>query len=114
MHYVDSRVLMFFIKIPQIERAEKASFVTYAIAVIMNANLMTIMREKVPIEMQGRVFSAQDTLKNCTIPPGLFLGGILVDYVFEPFMNSVTPLQKLLSLIWDTGVLLKNIEERDT
>lgn len=80
-----------------------ASFVTYAIAVIMNANLTTIMREKVPIEMQGRVFSAQDTLKNCTIPLGLFLGGILADCVFEPFMNSVTPLQKLLSLIWGTG-----------
>ncbi|MDD6274059.1 MAG: MFS transporter [Clostridiaceae bacterium] len=78
-------------------------FVTYAIAVIMNANLTTIMREKVPIEMQGRVFSAQDTLKNCTIPLGLFLGGFLADHVFEPFMSGTASLQKLLSFIWGSG-----------
>ena len=46
------------------------------------------MREKIPVEMQGRVTSAQDTLKNCTIPLGLFLGGILADHVFEPFMET--------------------------
>ena len=77
-----------------------AEFVSYAIAVIMNVNLTTIMREKVPIEMQGRVFSAQDTLKNCTIPLGLFLGGILADHVFEPFMRTSSPLQNALSVLF--------------
>ncbi len=72
---------------------------TYVTAVIMNVNLTTVMREKVPVEMQGRVTSAQDTLKNCTIPMGLFLGGILADHVFEPYME--TP--NFLSGIFGTG-----------
>ena len=37
---------------------------TYVTAVIMNVNLTTLIREKVPVEIQGRVTSAQDTLKN--------------------------------------------------
>ena len=72
---------------------------TYVTAVIMNVNLTTVMREKVPVEMQGRVTSAQDTLKNCTIPLGLFLGGILADHVFEPFMKN----ENFLSGIFGTG-----------
>ena len=54
----------------------------------MNVNLTTIMREKVPVKKQGRVTSAQDTLKNCPIPLGLFLGGILADHVFELFADN--------------------------
>ncbi|WP_034447976.1 MFS transporter [Butyrivibrio sp. AE2032] len=72
---------------------------TYVTAVIMNVNLTTVMREKVPVEMQGRVTSAQDTLKNFTIPLGLFLGGILADNVFEPFMEN----ENILSGIFGTG-----------
>lgn len=49
-----------------------AAFASYIPAVIMNANLTAIMREHIPLEMQGRVFSAKDTLQNCTIPLGLF------------------------------------------
>ncbi len=77
-----------------------AQFAAYTIAVIMNVNMTTIMREKVPVRMQGRVFSAQDTLKNCTIPLGLFLGGILADHVFEPFMKTPSSLQKILSQLF--------------
>ncbi len=77
-----------------------AQFGTYAVAAIMNIHLNTLMREKVPITMQGRVFAAQDTLKNCTNPLGLFLGGILADYVFEPFMKTESTLQKPLSVLF--------------
>lgn len=80
-----------------------AAFGSYVMAVVMNANLTVIMREKVPIEMQGRVFSAKDTLQNCTIPLGLFLGGILADYVFEPFMAAESPVQKILSYVFGSG-----------
>ena len=80
-----------------------AAFGSYVMAVVMNANLMTVIREKVPHEMQGRVFSAKDTLQNCTIPLGLFLGGVLADYVFEPFMAADSPMQKLLSHLFGSG-----------
>ena len=80
-----------------------AAFGSYVMAVVMNANLTVIMREKVPLEMQGRVFSAKDTLQNCTIPLGLFLGGILADHVFEPFMATDSPVQKVLSYLFGSG-----------
>jgi len=77
-----------------------AAFVSYMSAVILNANLDTVMRTNIPIEMQGRVFSAKDTLQNCTIPLGLFLGGIFADYVFEPFMAKDSLPQKILCLFF--------------
>ncbi len=80
-----------------------AAFVSYLSAVIMNANLDTVMRTYVPIEMQGRVFSAKDTLQNCTIPLGLFLGGVLADSVFEPFMATTSSLQGMLSIFFGLG-----------
>lgn len=74
-----------------------AAFGTYLTAAVMNTNLMTFIREQVPLEMHGRVFSAKDTLQNCAIPMSLFLGGVLADRIFEPFMLSDHPLKKLLS-----------------
>ena len=75
----------------------------YAAAVIMGANLDAILREKVPVSMQGRVFSAHDTIKNFTNPFGLLLSGYLADYVFEPFMRTESPLQSVLSGIFKDG-----------
>lgn len=69
----------------------------------ISANLTTIMRTKVPAQMQGRVFSTRDTLQFFTRPLGLFLGGILADKVFEPFMQSASPLQRLLCVIVGPG-----------
>ena len=72
----------------------------------MNVNLTTVMRERVPVKMQGRVTSAQDTLKNCTIPLGLFLGGILADYVFEPFMKNENILSGIFGIGHGAGIAM--------
>lgn len=69
----------------------------------LGANLTAIMRTKVPVEMQGRVFSARDTIQYSTIPIGLLLGGVLADHVFEPFMTTVSPIQGILSVLFGTG-----------
>ena len=74
-----------------------AAFGSYMMAAVMNINLDTIMREKVPTEMQGRVFSAKSTLQNFTIPIALLLGGLLADTVFEPFMLTDSPVQQSLT-----------------
>lgn len=79
------------------------AFVSNIPMAFLNANLTTVMRTNVPIEMQGRVFSARDTIQYSTIPIGTFLGGILADYVFEPFMASGTPPQAALSLLFGAG-----------
>ena len=73
-----------------------AALGSYAMAAIMNAHMTVFIREQTPLEMQGRVFSAESTLKNCAIPLGLFLGGLLADHVFEPFMRSDSTLQRWL------------------
>ena len=80
-----------------------AAFVSYASAAIMNAHLTAIMRSSVPVELHGRVFSARDTLQNGTIPLGLFLGGFLADYVFEPFMAADSRTQRSLAHFFGTG-----------
>ena len=81
-----------------------AAFGSYAMAAVMNAHMTVFMREQIPFELQGRVFSAESTLKNCAIPFGLFCGGLLADNVFEPFMMSDSPLQRWLIPFFGEGM----------
>ena len=54
---------------------------------LMAANQNVIMRNVIPVELQGRVYACRNTLQFFTIPIGLFLGGFFVDKVCEPFME---------------------------
>ena len=54
---------------------------------LMSTNLDAIMRLHIPENMQGRVYSVRNSLQFFTIPVGYFLGGFLVDKVFEPVME---------------------------
>ena len=53
---------------------------------VMSANQNVIMRNSVPVELQGRVYACRNTLQFFTIPIGLALGGFLVDKICEPYM----------------------------
>ncbi len=55
---------------------------------LMAANQNVILRNNIPVELQGRVYACRNTLQFFTIPIGLFLGGFLVDKVCEPFMAA--------------------------
>lgn len=57
---------------------------------LMSGNLDTIYRLRVPEEMQGRFYAVRNSFQFFTIPVGYLLGGILVDYVFEPVMARQT------------------------
>lgn len=65
---------------------------------IMGSNMDVVFRNHIPIDMQGRVYSARNTLQFFTIPIGYFMGGILVDKVFEPFMASQSENSFLISV----------------
>lgn len=67
------------------------------------ANTEYIMRTEVPITMQGRVFSARNTLQYACIPIGNLLGGILADNVFEPYMHRNGLWQNYFSMLVGTG-----------
>ncbi len=65
---------------------------------IMSTNMDVLLRGYIPIDIQGRVYSARNTLQFFTIPVGYLLGGVLVDRVFEPFMKAQPPKGVLASL----------------
>ena len=69
---------------------------------LMNANLDAIMRTSIPQEIQGRVFACRNSLQFFTIPLGYFLGGLLVDTVFEPLMMS-RGADGVLAAVFGTG-----------
>lgn len=62
-----------------------------------------ILRERVPVFMQGRIFSLQGMITSSLSPLGCFIGAVLADYVFEPFMQNTSTLQKILSKIVGNG-----------
>lgn len=69
---------------------------------MMNANMDVLLRNWIPIEMQGRVFSVRNSLQFFTIPIGYFVGGLLVDRVFEPLMASL-PQGTFLTALFGSG-----------
>lgn len=69
---------------------------------LMNTNLDAIMRLRVPDHMQGRVYAVRNSLQFFTIPLGYFMGGFLVDKVFEPVM-ALQAEGSLLVALFGTG-----------
>ena len=69
---------------------------------VMSANMDVLFRTKIPIEIQGRVYSVRNTLQFFTIPLGYLCGGVLVDRVFEPFM-AVQPTDSLWVALFGAG-----------
>lgn len=65
---------------------------------VMSANYDVIFRSTVPTELQGRVYACRNTLQFFTIPIGLFLGGFMVDEIFEPFMMRYGNSESLTAL----------------
>lgn len=63
-----------------------AQIMGWMLVPVMSANQNVIMRNTVPVSLQGRVFACRNTLQFFTIPIGLAWGGFMVDYVCEPFM----------------------------
>ncbi len=65
----------------------------------INAGQMVILYQNIPEEIQGRLFAVRNAIQFSSIPFGILLGGLLADYVFEPFMlkeNAVTLFLRML------------------
>lgn len=65
-----------------------AGFLGWITIPIMNSNMDAVLRLHIPVEMQGRIYSVRNSFQFFTIPVGYLLGGLAVDYVFEPFMAA--------------------------
>lgn len=69
----------------------------------INAGQNVIFYRTVPAEMQGRVFAVRNAIQFCTVPVGILLGGLLADYVFEPFMEAEYGVASVLQLLVGKG-----------
>lgn len=69
----------------------------------INAGQMVILYQYVPEKIQGRIFAVRNALQFSTIPLGILLGGILADYVFEPFMRTDNPVTHILQMLVGAG-----------
>lgn len=70
----------------------------WAAVPIEMANQDALMRDAIPISMQGRVYALRNALQYATIPCGNLLAGWLIDTVLEPFMAKLqgTPVGEVL------------------
>ncbi|MBO4359874.1 MAG: MFS transporter [Eubacteriaceae bacterium] len=57
---------------------------------VMNASMNVILRNTIPVELQGRVFACRNTFQFFTIPLGLAFGGFMVDSICEPLMSTLS------------------------
>ena len=69
---------------------------------VMSANQNVIMRNTIPVSLQGRVYACRNMLQFFTIPIGLALGGFLVDHVCEPYM-AANQSTKWLTTLFGSG-----------
>lgn len=69
---------------------------------VMNTNLDVILRNSIPVKLQGRVYACRNTFQFFTIPIGLFLGGLAVDRIFEPLMQEHEG-SRLLTVLFGSG-----------
>ena len=69
----------------------------------INAGQNVILYQRVPEQIQGRVFAVRNAIQFSTIPLGILLGGFLADYVFEPFMLTENTVSSFLHRIVGRG-----------
>ncbi len=77
-------------------------FIGWILVPIMSTNLEVVLRNSIPLELQGRVYACRNTLQFFTIPIGLFLGGFMVDQVCEPFMADLAR-QSVFHMLFGSG-----------
>jgi MFS transporter, DHA3 family, macrolide efflux protein len=81
----------------------------FADPIIMGSN-RAIWQSKVPLELQGRVFSLQLMFQRAALIPAFLVAGVLVDRFFEPFLatNSIIKetLGPLIGYQTGTGICL--------
>lgn len=77
--------------------------VSTCLGTMVNGLSQSIWQAKVPVQFQGRVFSARRMIAWLVMPIATLLSGPLADRVFEPAMRSGTGLATVFSPVTGTG-----------
>lgn len=81
----------------------------FAAVIVMFAHGMVtgchqvIWQHKVPLQLQGRVFATATALSLSAIPLGYLVAGLLVENVFEPWMNSPVGVAEAVAKLTGSG-----------
>jgi MFS family permease len=78
-----------------------AGFISELTIPFMVSPFYSIWQEKVPGDVQGRVFAVREMLLSSPSPAGYLLGGLLADHFFEPFFANPNFLSPLVG--WGPG-----------
>lgn len=70
---------------------------------LLLANVDYLTRVRIPIELQGKVFSARNTIQYLFLPIGIFLSGFLNDFVFYPIIKDNSLLLENLSFLGENS-----------
>ena len=70
---------------------------------LLLVNVDYLTRVRIPIELQGRVFSARNTIQYLFLPIGIFLSGFLNDFVFYPIIKDNSLLLENLSFLGENS-----------
>jgi DHA3 family macrolide efflux protein-like MFS transporter len=74
----------------------------FSIAFIVSP-YFAIWQEKVPVDVQGRVFAMREMVQVASQPLGYLAGGLLADHIFEPFMLAGEGLAATLARLVGSG-----------
>ncbi|SEP83700.1 Major Facilitator Superfamily protein [Lachnospiraceae bacterium NE2001] len=77
-------------------------FLGWIFVPVMAANQNVIMKNSIPVRLQGRVYACRNTLQFFTIPIGLLLGSFMVDNICEPLMAR-SDAQSVIHLLFGSG-----------
>lgn len=76
--------------------------VLFTVPMIAGCN-QTIWQQKIPADLQGRIFSARTAMVGGAIPLAHIIAGPLADHVFEPLMAPRGPLAQTMGRILGVG-----------
>ena len=81
-----------------------AGFLAHFTIALVNGSAQTLWQVKVPQEMQGRVFSAQQMVIHSLTPIAFIGAGVLADRVFDPLLIPDGIFAANLGLVFGVGV----------
>lgn len=80
-----------------------ATFFAFLLVPIINGLGEAVWQEKIPADLQGRVFSIRNALVMCMSPAAYLLAGPLADQVFEPLLRPEGALASSVGSFIGTG-----------
>ena len=88
---------------PSVYLLSLAAFLFFLGIPFINSSAEVIFQKKVAPDVQGRVFSVNDSITSASLPLAYLVAGFLADRIFEPLMTVNGPLAGSVGQLIGTG-----------